>query len=170
MSNCEFTYNLGSLAPIVQEYKKSLTWYQQQIQTQDEFGLFFSIHIKVNYDRDLIRTEHRSVALHVTNRYIQSEIAINFRIWTAYDISALIEDDPNLEIPEEYYDDIVWDASVDGFGGGTQYSDEASSGVAMTFIIIIIGIIALVGVYVVVKFGKTWMIFKMGQASAKKKR
>ncbi|MHA1502430.1 MAG: hypothetical protein ACTSSB_11320 [Candidatus Heimdallarchaeota archaeon] len=158
MASCEFHYSLGSISPIVYEYSSRMTWNEQSIQTQDEYGLFFSIHQKLNFNRDITKTETRPVALHVKNRYIQFEVKIPMKIWCAFEIETLNDDDyDGLEQPAEYYDDLLWTSVVDGFGGGSVISQQASNGIIITIVIIIILIVAVAFIW---KFGSQFILYK----------
>jgi len=158
MTSCEFHYSLGSISPIVYEYSSRMTWNQQSIQTQDEYGLFFSIHQKLNYDRDVRLTETRPVALHVKNRYIQFEVKIPMKIWCAFQIETINDDNyDGLEQPTEYYDDLIWTSVVDGFGGGSVISQAVSNGLIATIIIIIVLIVVVALIW---KFGSQLILYK----------
>ena len=152
--DCEFTYSLRALSPLVTKYTSTLVWYQQDLEVQDawEFGKGWYIHI--NHDHNDITSETRDVALHVNNRYIQSEIQIEFDIWSKFNISAVEIDELELQTPEEYYDELMWQLLVDGWGGGTTYI-EAPTGINFEeiFWIIIILVVIIGGIYVFVQIG-----------------
>lgn len=129
MNDCKFTYNLGALSPLVQEYGQTMSYYQQTLKTQDFLASLIPWvwSVKVVQDTDTARSETRSTALHVTNRYIQVEMKVVFNIWSSYSVETLDEDPyDGLERPQEYYDQLVWDSTVDGFGGAQQYQETTS--------------------------------------------
>ncbi|MFX1239156.1 MAG: hypothetical protein ACFFAS_18545 [Promethearchaeota archaeon] len=122
MDNCEFRYALHSLSPVVYKYSDTLTWQKQVIHTQDYIGWNFLIPytgVKTIRNEDTLLSETRDVALHVTNRYIQTEITVVFNVWSSWKIEgADLGEYDGLDKPQEYYDDLVWQTTVDGFGGG----------------------------------------------------
>ena len=68
------------------------------------------------------KTYTKPIALHVTNRYIQTKIKVVFDVFTSYkiDVGADGIEDFDLDFPREYYDLLLWLTTVDGFGGGEQ--------------------------------------------------
>ena len=156
--DCEFTYSLKSLSPLITRYYSTLTWYQQDLEVQDFLEyvppLGFEWIIRVNHDEEFIQSETRDVALHVNNRYIQAEIEIEFDVWSKFDISALKLNETELDYPEEYYDDLLWLLLVNGWGGGNTYI-EAPPGVDLTELFWLIVILAIVGlgIYVFIQVG-----------------
>ena len=156
--NCKFTYSLKSLSPLISRYYSTLTWYEQDLEVQDFLEyvppLGFEWIIRVNHDEEFIRSQTRDVGLHVNNRYIQAEIEINFDVWSKFDISALKLNETELDTPEEYYDELIWQLLVDGWGGGNTYI-EAPPGVDLAELVTLIIILALVavGIYVFIQVG-----------------
>lgn len=149
MTDCQFTYQLGALSPLVYEYFSTMTYYKQTIVVQDHWQELFvlSSHVVTNIDE--IQSITRPVALHVTNRYVQAEVTIVFKLFTSFTITPLDVDEPDLEPPEEYYDEIVWNTIVDGFGGGHTYTEGITFGGLADLLMIIIVIVAIIaGIYI----------------------
>ena len=147
MPDCKFIYNIGSLSPLVTEYYGTLSYRYIYYETIDYWKTLFTIGVKerVNTQYDLTYT--KPVALHVTNRYIQTEVRVVFDMFTSYNIDVGADgiEDFNLEFPSEYYDLLLWLTTVDGFGGGVQHTSEYGGilGLDNTFTwIIIIAVIA----------------------------
>ena len=63
-------------------------------------------------------------------------------------------DELELQTPEEYYDELMWQLLVDGWGGGTTYI-EAPTGINFEeiFWMIIILVVIVGGIYVFVQIG-----------------
>ncbi|KKM68720.1 hypothetical protein LCGC14_1458050 [marine sediment metagenome] len=98
------------------------------------------------------------VALHVTNRYIQSKLRITFDVYSSFKVSTMdIRDDPDLQAPSQYFDSLLWDTIVDGFGGGKQYTKTSWGLFNLDFnsiiILIVIIIVIGVGVFIFIKSG-----------------
>lgn len=156
MTDCVLTYNLGSISPLVREYSRSLSWYYQHVKTQEYLAsiLPWSIGVKVIQDLNRAETETRTTAVHVTNRYIQTSLAVAFDVYSSYNVQAIETDMPELQEPEEYYDDLVFESVVDGFGGGYTYVEGHTTtlfGSALIdgiVLVVVIAVIALI-VYVV---------------------
>jgi len=154
--NCTFTYNIGALSPLVIAYSNTLSYNYQECSTQD--GLFGLTYSGLYSKRE---SATRVTALHVSNRYIHATIGVMFSVWSSYKIEAIESDLPGLQFPQEYYDLLIFNSMVDGFGGGELYHEtpnflEDILGVfgQITNIIITLIILAIVGVvlYVVAKF------------------
>jgi len=147
-------YNVGSITPVVQEYYGELSWIHHQIMLKDVLvDWLWEIHMD---DVETSVTKTEPVALHVQNRYIQSDIFVTFDVWTANDIDLLEGNTIPLDPPAEYYTDLIWLSIVSGHGGGhvryvpgTQWFDLFGD---LIFWIIIIIFIAI-GVYVFVQIG-----------------
>ncbi|MBA7487021.1 hypothetical protein ES707_22583 [subsurface metagenome] len=148
--DCKFTYSLRSLSPLITRYYSTLTWYEQDLEIQDAWGG----GLQVNHDEEHIESETRDVALHVNNRYIQAEIQVEFDVWSKFDITALKLNETQLEVPEEYYDELLWGLIVDGWGGGRTFV-EAPFGLNLTELLtlIIIIVFVIVGIFLFVQFG-----------------
>ncbi|MCP6718938.1 MAG: hypothetical protein KJI71_01720 [Patescibacteria group bacterium] len=155
MTDARFIYNLGSISPVVMEYSATLSYTYLYYETVDE--PFWQIGTKRNEPQDYSHT--RPIALHVTNRYIQSEVKVVFDIFTSYkiDVGADGIEDYNLDFPMEYYDLLTWLTTVDGFGGGQQHTETPGLdwlnpfGIGWLPIIIILGVI--IGGYLFIKIG-----------------
>lgn len=157
--NCEFSVNIGSLSPLVTLYSSTLSYKFQQIETQDTAKYVFPFgvenDIKTVENEDHAYSETRSTALYVSNRYIHFEVGVIFTVYSAYNVEALDSGEvPELQFPQEYYDNLVFSSVVDGFGGGVIHEKGVTYGLAwsdeeiMTFIIVVIIIIILAcGVY-----------------------
>lgn len=162
MTDVKFIYNIGSISPIVSEYTATLSYNYKYYETIDE--PFWQIGTKRNEDRSYSHT--RSVALHVTNRYIQSEIRVVFDIFTSYkiDVGGDGIEDYTLDFPMEYYDLLTWITTVDGFGGGTQHTETIGLdwllnpfGIGSgTIILIVVVIIVILVLFITLKFGMKW--------------
>lgn len=126
MPDCEFIYNVGSLSPLITEYSNTLTYYEQNLATQDYLASLipFTAGIRVTSDINSRKSVTRVTGLQVTNRYIHTSIYVKFSVWSSYEIVP-IEDTslPELQYPEEYYDSLVYSSVVDGFGGGEIYKE-----------------------------------------------
>ena len=172
--DCEFTYSLGSLSPLITKYTSTLTWYEQDLEVQDRtryvppLGIEWYIHIL--HDEEFIRSQTRDVGIHINNRYIQSEIQIEFDVWSKFDISSLLLNETVLDAPEEYYDELLWNLLVDGWGGGTTYI-EAPAGIDLTELMTLIIIIAIViaGIYIFIVFGMPLILKKQATGMIKGK-
>lgn len=161
ISDCKFTYSIGSLSPLITEYSNTLSYTTRVYGTQDVITGPFQFGLFVVGDLTDSRSFTRTSALQVSNRYIYTTIGITFSVWSAYDIQALETGDiPVLQFPQEYYDNLIFSSIVDGFGGGMVYKEAIPSfdlfgffGGLSNFIYLLI-ILAITGVvlYVVVKF------------------
>jgi len=169
MTDCKLYYHIGSIAPYVVEYGSRLTYDHQEIVVQDELvGIVFVVPVyepRLQYDREELITETRPTGLHVTNRFIQTEITVRFEFWSAYSFDIVEVDTTDLEDPEEYYDDIIWDTLVDGAGGGKTYVSSwdgiFTPGTTLTLILIaVIGITVIVVVYRIYR-KKSQMIYRV---------
>jgi len=165
MPNCEYTYNIGSLSPLIKEYSNTLTYYYQDLATQDYLASVIPWvgGIQVTKDINTKETVTRVTGLHVTNRYIHTTMSVKFSVWSSYEIVPVEDTNlPDLQYPQEYYDDLVYSSVVDGFGGGTIYKEASATELFntqfITGFVITIVIIAVAGltIYVVAKkFMKT---------------
>ncbi len=143
MEDCSFTYNLVSLSPLVYEYRYTLSWNNQiNIIQDDDIWASDTTHLFHAEDR---LSETRPVALHVTNRYVQMEFAVKFKIFTGLKINMAVTEEQDLDLPEEYYYELLWQALVDGFGGGEVYS-ESKDYDDIWMIVIVVIIISVGGV------------------------
>lgn len=162
MTDCKFIYNIDSISPLVTEHTATLSYNYKYYETEDR--PFWQVGVARDEDRAYSHT--RPVALHVTNRYIQSEIRLVFDIFTSYkiDVGADGIEDYELDFPMEYYDLLSWITTVDGFGGGEQHTETwgldwllnpfgFGSG---TIILIVVVIIAIVILFITLKFGLKW--------------
>ena len=151
MEDCSFTYNLGALSPLVYEYKSTLSYEKQTVVIQDKWAGLFVLGSYVVVDNYETQSATRQVGLHVTNRYIQTEFSVKFKLFTTFEIAIPETEEQELEEPEEYYDEVLWQMIVDGFGGGKTYAEGiefGGLGDLITIIIVIVGIIA--GIYIFV--------------------
>lgn len=158
--DCKFIYRVGSISPLVKEYYGRLSYNYIYYHTKDECNfLCIGTHVVTKSNTRYRVTETRPVALHVTNRYIQTEVRVVFDIYTSYNIDVGADgiEDYDLQFPEEYYDLLTWITTVDGFGGGEQHTTGTDFlGLGDFFgnygwiIIAVIVIIGLVALYIVV--------------------
>jgi hypothetical protein len=169
ISDCEFVVNVGALSPYISVYSNTLTYYYNHLTVQEYVKSIipWNIGIKVNDDSEAIQTVTRQTGVVLTNRYIHTTINVVFTIWTSYKIEVISGETVGLLYPEEYYDKLIYDATVDGVGGGTVYTEGYSSkfidfgdlfgslGSIITIIIIII--VIAVGLYVFVKVGVPYL-------------
>jgi hypothetical protein len=163
MTDCQFTYQLGALSPLVYQYSSTMSYYKQTVVIQDYWAGFLVLGSYVVNDIDEIQSITRPVALHVTNRYIQAEITIVFKLFTSFTITPLEVDEPDLEEPEEYYDDLIWNAVVDGIGGGHIYTEGIEFGGLADLLMVAIILIALIaGIYIFVQYIIPLLMFRMG--------
>jgi len=169
MSDCQFTYQLGSLSPLIYQYSSTMSYYKQSIVVQDQTYWDFLLLKLGSYivtNNDEIQSETRPVALHVTNRYIQAEVTIVFKLYTSFTITPLDVEEPDLELPEEYYDELIWQSIVDGIGGGSTFGENPDIGSWMGIIIIVvIFVIVIAVIYVFMKIAGPLLMFRMGQKS-----
>jgi len=153
MTDCSFTYNLGALSPLVYEYKSTLSYEKQTVVIQDKWAGLFVLGSYVVADNYETQSATRQVALHVTNRYIQTEFSVKFKLFTSFEITIPETEEQELEEPEEYYDETLWQMIVDGFGGGKTYTEGiefGGLGDLISIVIVIVGLIA--GIYVFITF------------------
>lgn len=151
MEDCSFTYNLGALSPLVYEYKSTLSYKKDTVVIQDYWKSLFVLGSYLVTGTPSQESATRQVGLHVTNRYIQTEFSVKFKLFTSFEIAIPETEEQELEEPEEYYDEILWQMIVDGFGGGETYAEGiefGGLGDLITIIIVIVGIIA--GIYIFV--------------------
>jgi len=122
--DCKFTYNLGRLSPVVLEYSATMEYDKYDVKHKLSW-------LGSNYDEwsgttgsGTART--KQVALHVQNRYIQPTLKAVMNVWTAYETEVLQTDleDDTLTAPVEYYDNLIWTATVDGSGGVIHTEDR----------------------------------------------
>lgn len=171
MEDCEFTYNLGAISPLVYEYTSTLSYYEQTIIIQDysywDF-LLWKIGSKINLDDDNRQSQTRQVGLHVTNRYVQTEFSVKFKLFTSFKIDLADTEEQELELPEEYYYELIWQMLVDGFGGGQTYT-EGFTVADLTGIvtIIIIVVVVIAGIYIFMKIGMPLLMYSLGRKSRK---
>jgi len=161
MGDCRLTYNIGSLSPLIKTYSQTLHYTTRNYETK-EYWVFwpFTVGIQTTSDTTSLLSVTEPVALHVTNRYVQPELAVTFNVWTSYNIIISESDTPELDLPSEYYDELVFDSVVDGFGGGTQYTEPTQGlfgGIFDFFnsiegIIVLIIIVAIVGIIIYIAF------------------
>lgn len=169
MTDCQFTYQLGALSPLVYQYFSKLTYYKQTVVIQDKWSSLLELGSYVVKNIDEKQTRTRQVALHVTNRYIQAEITIVFKLFTSFTISPLDVEEPELENPEEYYDELVWNTVVDGFGGGNTYTEGITfGGLADLLMIIIVIVVVIAGIYVFIQYGMPLLLSKQASSMVKK--
>lgn len=173
MESCAFTYNLGAISPSVYEYYSTLNYYEQTVIIQDELYwdfLLLKLGSKVVDDNDEVQSQTRQVGLHVTNRYIQTEFSVKFKLFTSFRIHLADTEEPDLDLPEEYYDELIWQILVDGFGGGQTYT-EGSTLADLTGIVtlIVVVVVVIAGIYIFMKIGGTLLIFRAGKKSGGKK-
>lgn len=153
--NCEFTYSLKSLSPLITRYYAQLVWYEQILKVEEELILGLPARIEFRAEHhEFVESRTRDVALHINNRFIQTEIQVEFDVWSKFDISALKLNETQLETPKEYYDELLWGLLVDGWGGGNTYI-EAPSAVDLESLIMLIVIVVIViaGIYIFIQVG-----------------
>jgi len=151
MRDCKFIYHIGSLSPLVTEYYGTLSYKYIYYRSADLWTIPASVGEYSNQQDDLTWT--KPVALHTTNRYIQSEIRVVFDVFCSYkiDVGSDNIEDYDLDFPAEYYDLLLWLTTVDGFGGGEQHTSPTwFVGDILTWIIIlvVIGVGVLIFIYV----------------------
>ncbi|MFW9968745.1 MAG: hypothetical protein ACFFDF_01005 [Candidatus Odinarchaeota archaeon] len=158
MQDCKFIYHVGSLSPLVTEYYGTLSYHDIYYRSEDYWIFFpFSIGVrqKTNTQSDQSFTE--PIALHCTNRYIQTTIRVVFDIFCSYKIDVGSDDieDYTLDFPAEYYDLLLWLTTVDGFGGGETHTTAFGSifGDIDIWTWIIVGIIAIAGIVIFIYVG-----------------
>ena len=156
MTDAKFIYSLGSISPVVYEWKGTLGYNYKKVETTDYWAALFTLGVKIKSQTNARMYDTEPVALDVTNRYLQSKLKITFDVYSSFKVSTMdIRDDPDLEAPTQYFDSLLWDTIVDGFGGGQQYSDTGWSLFDLDSIIILVVIIIVVGggIYVFMKIG-----------------
>lgn len=169
LTNCRLTANVASISPYVVEYSNKLTWTQIDLKTQ-EYLDWFTWKTRVISNTEKQMTAIRTTGVHITNRYIQSQIAVAFDVYSAYKVEAKESDIPKLEEPEEYYDDIVFNSAVEGFGGGSTFTQNwgfsldifglgtAKSIIVLIVIAVVVGIVIYAG-YKVYNKRKTMALY-----------
>ncbi|KKN03697.1 hypothetical protein LCGC14_1105070 [marine sediment metagenome] len=162
MTDCKFIYSLGSLSPVVYEWSGTLSYVENRVVTTDYWKIFpilWDVKVKSQTSSTMYNTQ--PVALHVTNRYIQSKVIVTLEVYSSYKVTTMDDyrDDPDLEAPTEYFDSLLWQSIVDGFGGGQQYTDTSGGLFDLGFdinsiiIIVVIIIVVIVGIYIFMKIG-----------------
>lgn len=157
MTDCRFIYNIGSLSPLVTEYYGTLSYTYIYYESRDYWKiLFLKIGVKEEQNDQFDKSYTKPVALHCTNRYIQTEVRVVFDIFCSYkiDVGADGIEDYELDVPMEYYDLLLWLTTVDGFGGGethrTEYGGIFGDFDIMVVILIIVIIVGTIIVYIFV--------------------
>lgn len=158
MENASFTYNIGSISPVVLEWGAQCQWNWRDVhRAQDFYGLLYPLigiwQTWTSYDNSGSKSSIGSTALHVINRYIQSDLTITFNVVTQYQIN--VDDNEienfNLNPPVEYYDSLIWNTSIEGFGGAT-ITDVSTRFDIISFLLILLWIfIGFALVYLVIK-------------------
>lgn len=124
--DCSLYYNLGSLTPVVTEYFGKLTYNTLNLRAHDEvFG-------NKIYQDPGVGSADLSTAIHVSNRYVHSQIQVVLNVWSSYEIQVLdpaTSEDYNLEKPLEYYDNLTWRVATDGLE--TMEYEEPDSGLGL---------------------------------------
>jgi hypothetical protein len=156
MTSCEFVYNIGSLSPIITKWGATLTYDRQELIIKDEikytFPLGFEIIYVVNRDLNSPVSYTRDTALHITNRFIYFEPVVVFNVFTELQIEGLDDEYyQSLENPEEWYDSLVWQSTVDGFSGGSQYQEGWGVDASGWFWVIIVVVAVFGGAYLFMK-------------------
>ncbi|MFX1567900.1 MAG: hypothetical protein ACFFCV_05980 [Promethearchaeota archaeon] len=175
MKDCKCIYHIGSLSPLVTEYYGTLSFKYIFYRSIDYWDTLLHIGIKEYSKVPNDQSYTKPVALHCTNRYIQTTIRVVFDVFCSYkiDVGSDSIEDYNLDFPEEYYDLLLWLTTVDGFGGGETHTAEAGGlfGDYTTWIIIIaivaVGILVLV--FVVMPILKARQSRKMVESIVKKR-
>ena len=157
MDDAKFIYSLGFLSPVVYEWEGTLGYTYKNVETNDYWRVFLiSIGVNVKKQTSTRMYDTEPVALHVTNRYIQSKLRITFDVYSSFKVSTMdIRDDPDLQAPSQYFDSLLWDIIVDGFGGGKQYTKTSWGLLNLDFnsiiILVVIIIVIGVGVFIFIK-------------------
>ena len=164
MTSCEFTYNIGSLSPIIQRYGATLTYNQQELIIKDDIKYTFPLGFELIYTvfRDTNRpvSYTRDTALHITNRYIYFKPVVIFNVWTSLQIEGLDDEYyQSLENPEEWYDQIAWQSAVDGMSGATQYQEGWETDASGWFWVIIIIAVIFGGAYLFIQLAPFILLF-----------
>jgi len=153
MEDCSFTYNLGALSPLVYEYTSQLSYKEDNVIIQDYWESWCVLGSYLVTGTPSQESATRQVGLHVTNRYIQVEFAVKFKLFTGFEINLADTEEQDLELPQEYYDELLYQLLVDGFGGGEQHAESIEFGGLsdlITLIIILVAVIAGIYIFVVV--------------------
>lgn len=159
MKDAKMIYNIPSFSPLVKEWYGTLSYNFKYTLTADEWQLLIAIAPKIKYQLTDTYSFTYPVALHVTNRYIQTTLRIEFDIFTSYNIDVGADgiEDFDLEFPSEYYDLLTWITTVEGFGGGEQLTvGWTPLGDYSTWIIIGIVVVAIITLFITLKFGSRW--------------
>ncbi|KKN37582.1 hypothetical protein LCGC14_0761880 [marine sediment metagenome] len=152
MRDAKFIYHIGSLSPIVTEYSATLSYKYMYYISADLWTIPASVGEYSSTTAD--KTYTKPIALHVTNRYIQTKIKVVFDVFTSYkiDVGADGIEDFDLDFPREYYDLLLWLTTVDGFGGGEQQTSPTWNLFADWNWIIIL-VVAIIGGILFIKIG-----------------
>jgi len=170
MEDCSFTYNLGALSPLVYEYKSTLSYNRQDIIIQDEWAGLCVLGSYVLLDGTNTMSQTRQVGLHVTNRYIQTEFSVKFKLFTSFQIVIPETEEQELELPEEYYYELLWQMIIDGFGGGRTYTEGIEfGGLSDLITIIIVIVVVIAGIYIFIQVGMPLILRKQAIGAVKRR-
>jgi hypothetical protein len=167
-AGCRIVYNIGRISPVVKFYEGKFSWEEQDIITYDKYichDNFLGVPtdcewvVREDSNRDVQRSVTRPAAVHVNNQYIRAGIQITFNVFTSYknlETKETQEDTLESELPKENTEEQIWGLTVDGWGGGEQYTAAGWSMQEIANIIlsaaIIIAIVAII-LYVLYKLG-----------------
>jgi len=143
MTDCAFTYYIASISPKITQFHSTLTYEKQVVKSHQHYEIFVGEWPILDSNIKQTVQATRQVAFKITNRYIQSEIAVKFSIWSAFNITALKSNDPALQTPDAFDQEDIQNLIIDGDGEGTVDLYSYKNYATITMIIIILAIIAL---------------------------
>jgi len=127
MSDGRIKFNIGRISPMVYQWNTRLDYTYWNIHYTEQWFTGIWINDRANPTEKSLT---KPTALHVVNRFAQVEIQAVFDIYTCFTIKVPEEsplEDYTLEKPTEYYEDLVWQSSVEGATFG-YYSAPANTG------------------------------------------
>jgi len=121
MTGVELNYDLVKLSPIVYLWKGKLDYTSHDVKIEDVLAAWFVVTPVLRHHWPTYHTVYGDVALHGINRYIQSDIYVDFDVWTSVKVGVLTDyyETMRLESPSEYYDTLIWSTMAGGWKGST---------------------------------------------------
>lgn len=137
MNDCQFAIGVNRLSPVVFQYDGRFSYTYTELDITDDIWSWGCSKKFVSRWNTEDKSFIEPIALHVQNRYIQFDVKVVFNLWTQYELHQKPPDDPEdpyvdweadeLDLPEEYYDNLTWGATSEGFAGGQiVYPDRPS--------------------------------------------
>ncbi len=168
MTGCELNYDLVKLSPLVLKWQGRLDYTSHDVLIEDVLGAWFKVVPVLKHHWLTDNTVYGDVALHGINRYIQSDIYVDFDVWTSVKVGVLKDyyEIMKLESPIEYYDALIWSTMAGGWMGSTikeyelpvaatpaEWLEGLLGGIGGIITLIIVIAIAGIGIYIFFVFG-----------------